>query len=667
MRIEFGRDPRTGFPCVRAEDMRDFVAVLPVTKLQAEEWIWREGARNPDGVTALMERLAVDCGGERFPDAVRRLERVPIGKLKMETALSVLASNLTQWTAPEETHDVRAAFPTPSSEWGRLLDWLGGRVPRYSEWRRAEDAFARVSTSELLHQILTRWHGWPVFVESLLWKVRELASRDARGLPFMGRGLYEMISDTEPLERLVGGLMQEVRPRVAGDSPIWPALGGASSRPDWRALRNPLLPVVTVRPWFSDLPVVSSFEMDEQPLEDRQSVADAWRIGVRRRALPPYVKSPDKMRNRCPFCHEPVPAETFDRSPTFDCLETRIEVEQKDGSRVAQKIREHKYVPAQQGGQVVARAYLDVARKHPQRVHTVAMAGYTGAGKTTWLLSFGGLMNYPDGRSAVFSAFPSSWRLVKRSCAVHDLVRGGGTVDPRPATEAMWLDGALPTRTAQATKAARDPILFRCTPGWWREQELLLVFDDMAGEAISDPKMVTNENFPHFASTADAIYIVPTDNMSASILDEFGKRLEQAQSDGAPIDLKKTNLIFVISKIDRLKYGSLLERDLLGRILPRPYKLPRDGDVAELKAYIEEMEEVHWGIADWLRRYKPEFFQFFDLFGSVRFCGLSAFGFQPLAELEASNDEFSLPFRPDPVRVVDPVFWLLKENGLISF
>jgi hypothetical protein len=671
MKIEIARDARTGFPCLRCAGGSDFTALLPVTKLQAEEWIWREGLADVDAVAPLVERLGVHRAGDRFPAAVHKLERLPIGRLDSQTVLSVLASNLSLWTAPEETWTPRGTFPTPASEWGHLLRWLGGRVPRYDEWLRTQDSFAQVRTEDLLHQVLKLRYAWPPAVERLLWKVRELVPRGARGLPFMGRGLYELIADTEQLERLTGGLRKEVRPQVAGDSPVWPSLDTELSK-GWRPLRRSVLPVVTVRPWYSELAVMppaatgfDALELATQELESRSPLPAGRRTALRRKRLKPYVRSGDQMRQRCPQCHEIVDKATF-HSTTFDCVETRVEEEQPDGSRVAAKKRAHKYQASSQGGVTISKAYLDIARAHPERIHTIALAGYTCAGKTTFLLSFGGLMDYPDGDSVIFNAFPQSWSFSKRALAIHDL-RGGGSIDRRAATEAMWLDGVLPTRTEDHGKAARDQVLFSSKPVWLRpRREVVAILDDMAGEAISKPKMVTNENYPHFASIADVIYIVPTDNMSYAIMEEFGKRLEQAQAEGVAIDLKKINLVFVISKIDQLKYGSPAERDLFERILPRPYRLPQDGDSAELKAYLAEMEEVHYAIENWLRENKPEFFHFFDRFGSVRCCGLSAFGFQPTKEPEATEFEFSLAFRPEPVRVVDPVFWLLKDNGLID-
>jgi energy-coupling factor transporter ATP-binding protein EcfA2 len=672
MRIEITRDAKTGFPCLRCKGGSDFTAMLPVTKLQAEEWIWREGLGDCDGVALLVEQLGVHRAGDQFPAAVHKLERRPIGRLETETVLSVVASNLSLWTSPEETWASRGTFPTSTSEWGRLLRWLGGRVPQYDEWLRTQDSFVQVQTEDLLHQVLKLRHAWPPAVERLLWKLRELVPRGARGLPFMGRGLYELIAETEQVERLVHGPRKEVRPQVAGDSSVWPLDIAVST--GWRSLRSARFPVVAIRPWFSERDIVAptstvgfdTLELAIQRSASRSPLAAGWRTAVRRVPLKPYVKAGDQMRNRCPQCHQLVDKATF--AAPFDCFETRVEVKQQDGSIMVEKKREHKFMMSHVGT-TITRSYIDRVRAHPENIHTVALAGYTAAGKTTFLLSLGGLMDYPDGSSAIFKPFPSSWKFVKQPLTIYNVATGGGHIDRRKATEEMWLDGVLPTRTSDTFTATRDQVLFRSKPTWRGTREIVLLLDDMAGEAISKPKMVTNENYPHFASIADVIYIVPADNMSAAsaIMTEFANRLEQAQAEGVPIDLKRTNLIFVVSKIDQLRNGSPAQQDLFERILPHPYRLPQDSDCAELKAYLEEMEEVHYAIESWIRKHKPEFFTFFDLFGSVRCCGLSASGFEPISGGVGGVGESTLAFRPEPVRVVDPVFWLLKENGLIDF
>lgn len=675
MRIEIARDKKTGFPCLRRQGMPDFAALLPVTKLQAEEWIWREGIADPDGVAGLVRRLEVRRTDEEnlLPPAVHSLERLPIGKLAPRTALSILASNLSLWTSREKLPTLRT-FPTAASEWGLLLRWLHGRIPQYAEWRRTQDAFAPLRTQDLLQQVLERSYEWPPAVERLLRKVKELVPRDARGLPFMGLGLCELIADTELVQRLVGGLRQEARPQVVGASPAWPSLETVESS-GWRPLRSRVFPVVTVRPWFRELDVLApaagfdAFELTTQPAEGEPSLVRGRKTTIQRTRLSSYVPQDDKMKNRCPHCHEVLKAEFFKKHATFDCFETLVEIKQQDGSFKSALQRDHGGGENQPKSLVVSTLYLDLARKRPELIHTVALAGYAEAGKSTFLYSLGGLMNYPDGRSVISSAFPREWAFFKQRSTINDFAhaRGGGVVDPLPAIEAMWLDGVLPGRNDAEREAARDHLLFRATPSR-SAREVLLILDDMAGEIISRPKMATNKYFPHFASVADIIYFVPAENMSYNIMEKFVTDLRQAQSEGVPIKLKKTNLIFVISKTDQLRYGSFAEQELLRRILPKPYKFPRQGDRNELKAYFEDMEEVHHGIMDWLRSHKPDFPTLFDEFGSVRCCGLSAFGFQPTREPRVREEqEYSLAFRPEPVRVVDPIFWLLKENGLIHF
>jgi hypothetical protein len=546
MQVDVALDSRTRFPCVRLDGMRDFVSVLPVTKLQVEEWTWRLPARDPEAVAPLLERLSLATDRERFPDAVGRLSRVPVTRLAAETALSVVASNLTHWTTSEETHGSRVTFPTASSEWGRVLSWLSGRVPQGAEWRRTQRDFEDVYTADLLHAIIKIDNVWPRSVRALLWRICELTAPDARGLPFMRDGLYELIGEAEQIQRLIEVQRFEGRPQAAGDCPVWPSL---ATETGWHPIRGGVLPVVTVRPWFSELGVnypgerrapvsINLSEVASSVANPRPLQAAGGRIAERPRALTPYVKSLDRMRLRCPYCHESVPAELF-ALPSFTCTDEIIEVEEQDGSKVAKRTGKHTHVAGQRGGRVVPRAYLDVVRQHAERVRTVAFAGFTEAGKTTLLLSIGGQMDYPDQFSVIFSAFPPDFAFTKRSLGLFSL-RGDDRVDRLGPTERMWIDGILPPRNSTLTRAALDPVLFRTTSSsWWgrTSNEVILIFHDMAGEAIADPAMVDNTNFPHFASIVDAIYVVPAKNLNLAVLPQFVTRLELARQDGVNIDL----------------------------------------------------------------------------------------------------------------------------------
>jgi hypothetical protein len=230
----------------------------------------------------------------------------------------------------------------------------------------------------------------------------------------------------------------------------------------------------------------------------------------------------------------------------------------------------------------------------------------------------------------------------------------------------MWLDGILPKRNPAEERAVRYPIWFTCTPKKGQRQ-FLPILDDIAGEALFGD-MAQNKNFPHLPSTSDAIFFMPADDLAIGALEAFLTQLTLVRTEGRSIDLKKINLIFVISKIDQLKHARAKEhQELLRLILPRPYSFPGGQDEEDLSRYMKELEEVHFGIEYWLGNNLPEVKTFTDFFGSVRYCGLSAFGFQPKQESLGFEAEYTLPFRPTPVRALDPVFWLFKENRLIDF
>ncbi|MGH9853573.1 MAG: hypothetical protein ACREBD_27355, partial [Blastocatellia bacterium] len=152
MNIEVAKDNKTGFPCVRLPGKQNFISLFPVTKLQAEEWIWRNGVdlNDPNDFTAFLNRLEVRETGNQFPEAVRSLTRLPLPQQRADTLLSVIATNLSVWSADEETYRPDVLFPTPRSEWGLLTRWLGGRIPSYQEWWVTLDDLRSIPTTDII-------------------------------------------------------------------------------------------------------------------------------------------------------------------------------------------------------------------------------------------------------------------------------------------------------------------------------------------------------------------------------------------------------------------------------------------------------------------------------------------------------------------------------------
>lgn len=698
MKVQVALDRQTGFPCVRPDSAQDFVSLFPVTKLQAEEWIWKKGFASAN-LTELINRLEVREDWDQFPHDVRLLTRAPISHQQSENLLSIIATNLSLWVTDKETHNTTVEFPTPNSEWGRLIAWLRGRVPAYNDWILTLDEFHRVSTRAIIEGVLSTRYKWDTVIERLLWKVRDTLPRDTYGLPFMKKGLYELIAEPERIRREtpdkleVRGQRYEKRPQVAGDSPFWATLNSEETS-RWRPLRQSTLPVVTVRLWFPEDDVTSQipnsayrdFEVEEvgdeelrnTPAPGRESKQVdsprrnffaflkplAWR---KNQGFPSYVKSPGNMKYRCPNCFERVEEGVFATRSHFCCYLDRKAIEKPDGSTGIQETRKHSIDIVPNSVQEISRLYLEVAQRNPAAIHTVGLTGWQEAGKTTCMTSFGGMLDYPDANSVIYQAFPKEWKFSKKPCSLFNFTIKLDPMDRRRATELMWLDGILPVRNSEKERAARLPILFTSAPNG-NQHQLLPIIADMAGEALVGD-MNRNKNFPHIPWMSDVIFLLPANDIHSTQFSEFVSKFRVARANEKAVDLKRVNLIFVISKIDILKHGAQKDQELLERILPRPYTFPKGHNLAALKKYIDEMYEVHFGIEDWLRNNMGELEAFIDEFASVRYSGISAFGFQPKAERKSagSKEEDSLPFGPEPVRVADPIFWLMKENGLIEF
>ena len=457
MRFEVAQEKVTGFPCVRVEDQQEFISLFPVTKIQAEEWIWRTASIAYDAAefNDLLDRLAVRQTGDQFPEAVRLLARQPIPQQSPENLLGLIATNLSVWKNGEEqlpgTH-----FPTPQSEWGQLIGWLGGRIPDYHGWANAVLLTNLIPTKEILRGVLSSSIEWSQVLNDLLCRVEESISPDSMGMPFMKEGLYELLADRERPRRFAINQREESRPYVAGESPIWPTLSSATTNSEtlttYRPLRRHTLPVVAVRLWFATTEVnpeiqdrdYQSFEVKEvEPQESTvitnadsgsvlttsaSSTPNRWYSRFRRKRvepdqqvkqISPYISAAGRMRYKCPFCFQAVEPEVFMTTAHFCCYEKMVEVEEPGGRK---KMGRGGYVhtteiPKRKVRQVT-RQYLDVAQAQPDAVHTVFVGGFSKAGKTTWLLSLGGLMDYPDGNPIILNAFPENWQFWHIPCSL---------------------------------------------------------------------------------------------------------------------------------------------------------------------------------------------------------------------------------------------------------
>ncbi len=711
IKLEIRRDLKTAFPAVRlwqrvgpAEPYacvmpgESFVSLLPVTKIQVEQFIWDHGfpARELAWFT---ERLNLGSNRirDRYPTEVSKLQRRALAALRNSDELcALLATNLTVWRTAQELKDGPGEkhFPTEESEWGQVLKFIGGRAPTDIEWLQLHDGVSRIPTRLLLEKALElyphsndRAHVETRTVRRLLQHLKQFADEGWEGLPFLNFGGYELLSNPGRVKRLAAdpdhGITPgfEVRAQVAGDSMLWPALDGISEG-RFRLLLKRNLPVVTVRPVFNGVSLrpeaaIAEFELDT--LLGAEQVADTPPIrdgapGAGRRffggllardrggiaRLPEYMPSVAVLKGVCPHCMEEVPDAIYNTKGVFYCWR-ELQKREEAGVSSTVFVRRHTEQRPSVHADVVPRKYLDLASSRSgNRVRLVALNGFSKAGKTTWLISLAGLMDYPNGKSRLFLVFPEALRLRFSNCAVRDWGREADRRDPKLPTERMWLDGLLPPRNSAENEAARMPVHF--VEGG-NEDSLILDFSDIAGELLFG-NLSDNPNFRHVPSTMDVIFFMPARDPDNEVLNQFLAKMQVAVRNGKALKLRELNLILAFTKIDELKYGTEDDRELLHRMLPTPYRYPESSKEG-LQKYLDQMYDVHVALREWVHQNKPQMLVAEQEFASVRYCGLSSFGFAPMVESEEADFDQSIPFPPQPVRAIDPLLWLLHGNGLL--
>ncbi|MCY3843975.1 MAG: hypothetical protein OXH69_10585 [Acidobacteria bacterium] len=714
MRVEIGRESRTGCPVVRVVGGAAYVGFFPVLKLQVDAWIQR--AEPPPLLTLdrrsrddLQERVERPLGGEQYQEAPDRhaLDRPPPDGPRMETPVGWIATHLTVWS---ESDDLTRAdrFPTPESEWGRMQAWLGASPPSSEEWARAQAELARVTTRSWLEAVLAAEAAgegprWAEPVRTLAARLREQTPATDRGLPFMRLGVYELTHDAADhhLDDRV-----ERRPRVAGQCAVWPALPRSSADRD-RSLTmlQSALPMVGARLWWSSA-VAGSSEAAGDPRVRRLAVtdiaevpglADPWpaprgrsrsrwtllglggdashsdgtrktrsgRADTRtRRRSTAFRTRYVTMTRRCPLCYGTVPKPAFHRSrvwcdPAAELLERHTTAASTIG----------------EGGRrdVIPKPYHALAQATPGRVRSVTVAGESATGKGVFLLVL----------SAMLHRAHSGWAFggVVEPCILQDERVADLNVNLQRQLDRLLVSGDLPVRTPEHARALRSPWLFsRPRRGWHAphrasERRIAVIFNDIAGEILGDAhRSATNEHFtPHLACTTDVVYLVPAHELAGAArrLGRFRNTLEAVEHVEDPrtrraVDLTQVNLILAINQIDRLRHNPESPLGELLRIsLREPYGLA-ERDERSAAAYLSAMQQVHHDLVDWLSEHEPGLLVEARHFGSLRVCGMSATGSAVIARGAEDTVERSLAFAPAPVRVTDPLLWILRECRYLS-
>ena len=640
MLIHVARDSRTGFPVLRQGEGTRWVGLMPVTKVQVEQWVADGGMvqYQPFQLTDLMERLEMTCDYSPFPPTVQNLRRVRLASCTRENVVSVLATYLSVWAPDDDTRLNGLAFPTRNSEWGRAISWLHGTTPSTKDWKLTFDAYRRLKTKDLVEAALSQRIGWNSDVERLLQRLLDLFTDDETGLPFMDSGIYELTSDTVRLERLTVDPPETLhRPLVGGESRVWPTLDSTGAR-SWRPLLQSAMPAVGVRLWFSDAHVADAndnanprcFEATPvQPAGPKAAAGWMTNSARGRGQLNNYCQARITMANRCPVCYNALDKDSFKNWPVIWCYSEREVGNDKP-------VRKHNDAPPTAGAiiarQAISQDYLLVARNNPGEVRSVTLSGAAKAGKGMFLLSLTGLMTLPLGRAPFLKAFPDILEFNRTDCSMSHPTTTADHLNVLRQMEDMWVDGLVPIRTPSIREALRYPMLFELSRenlfGLKTRKRLILIMNDIAGEIVNNPvELPANEWFRHIGATTDVIFLVPADRLGPGSQDLglFANGLGAVQFESQAVNRKQINLILAISQIDKLKHSG--DGKLLNIFFRAPHVMPFQPQAAEAESYCAGVREIHYDLERWLGHHCSDLVRAAERFASVRYCGFSSVGF----------------------------------------
>ncbi len=238
--IQIGLDEKTGFPCIGLPGAPDyFVALLPVTKMQVEQFICEADVPQSGWTMAeLYGHVGELVGNDYSYTDTYRLngeESVLLTDLLRRIALSeepvpeaVLAGNI-----PFAHPNFRGAtnvFPSSGTPGESLLAWLGARsggttapsLPTEAEYNRIRIAY-RHFAGDYLRTVLNAYKDElkrrTKYILRQLLEDERIASKQL-GLPFLDGGLWELTGQSTAMSVWAGANPgRHPRPQAIGSSP----------------------------------------------------------------------------------------------------------------------------------------------------------------------------------------------------------------------------------------------------------------------------------------------------------------------------------------------------------------------------------------------------------------------------------------------------------------
>ena len=197
-------------------------------------------------------------------------------------------------------------------------------------------------------------------------------------------------------------------------------------------------------------------------------------------------------------------------------------------------------------------------------------------------------------------------------------------------------------------KKTQTGILSRLLGG--NKQDVVVVLNDIAGEPAqrAETWLVREDLVPHCKRTTDTFLIADASMPEDKLSDFLGKLLSAYTAAGNRT--KNQNLVLILTKIDLLPTDHRVRQICLSQ----PF-LFENGNFEE---YYKKVIQVSETLEAYFRKKFINAYNLMkDSFQKLFFTGTSSFGSAPLMY----NKEMRVSFDIQPVRVIDPLLFILSE------